>query len=72
MRYSIATNNFLRGFGRALDVRGSLEAGYARRARHALSDHAAIASDWDEVWSDLGTACDRVMAGDPAAQTHEQ
>ncbi|HEX8246324.1 MAG TPA: hypothetical protein VF541_22665 [Longimicrobium sp.] len=62
--------SFLRGLGRALDVRGAVVPTYARRPRRTPpSDHAAMAADWDAVWNDLGTAFARVKQRD-AARAH--
>lgn len=54
------SKSFFRGLGRVLDLRGSVQARYARRARWHRDDRAAIASDWRAVWGDLGTAYSRV------------
>lgn len=64
------TSNFLRGFGRALDIRGSLRPRYARRRTAYLSDEAAVASDWAAVWSDLGSAYTKVVQRDAAGGAH--
>ena len=63
--------SFLRGLGRALDLRGATAPTYAlRRPRGTpLSDPAAVAADWDAVWNDLGTAFARVKQRD-AARAH--
>lgn len=51
---------FLRGFGRALDLRGATSGRYSSRRDRSRSDHAAIASDWSFVFHDLGHAYERV------------
>jgi hypothetical protein len=57
------TRSFVRGMARVLDLRGTVDATYARRhSSRVRSDHAAIASDWQAVWSDLGAAFSRVTA----------
>lgn len=63
--------SFLRGLGRALDLRGATVPTYALRRprRPPASDRAALASDWDAVWNDLGTAFARVKQRD-AARAH--
>lgn len=66
------TKSFLRGFARALDLRGALAAPYARRAysRHR-SDRAALAADWRAVMNDLGNAFSQVKLRDTAtAEAH--
>jgi hypothetical protein len=60
--------SFLRGLGRALDLRGAIEPTYARRST-PRSDRAAVAHDWAAVWGDLNTAFDRVRQRD-AARAH--
>lgn len=64
------TSNFLRGFGRALDIRGSLRPRYARRRAPYPTDEAAVASDWAAVWSDLGRAYTTVVQRDAGAAAH--
>lgn len=54
------SKNFLRGFGRVLDVRGATTARYAHKARWIRSDSGAVASDWAAVFGDLGVAYHRV------------
>ena len=56
---------FLRGFGRALDLRGAMVRPPRQRIR--LSDTAALAADWDAVWNDLGEAFSRVKRRNAAA-----
>lgn len=58
------TRGFFRGFGRVLDLRGSVPTRYTRRARWHRSDAAAIADDWRAVWGDLGAAYTRVRQRD--------
>jgi hypothetical protein len=51
------TQSFFRGMARALDLRGAVKPTYGGyRSYRMKSDHAAIASDWSTVWSDLGSA----------------
>jgi hypothetical protein len=52
--------SFLRGFGRALDLRGAIGGRYSSRREWNRSDRAAMASDWSAVLRDLGNACARV------------
>jgi hypothetical protein len=54
------SKNFLRGFGRVLDVRGATNARYVREARRIHSDSSAVASDWAAVFGDLSVAYHRV------------
>lgn len=62
------TLSFLRGLGRALDLRGSVQAGYPRtHGDWRRSDAAALASDWQAVWGDLGHAYEQVKRGTAAA-----
>jgi len=61
--------SFFRGLGRALDLRGATVPTYARHRSTPLSNEAAIASDWEAVWNDLGAAFTRVRERD-AARTH--
>jgi hypothetical protein len=58
--------SFLRGFARALDLRGAVPPSYQSRRIVRRSDRAAIASDWAAVWSDLGNAFSRVVERDIA------
>lgn len=51
---------FLRGLGRALDLRGASRGRYGAARQWHRSDHAATASDWDAVLRDLGEAYVRV------------
>ena len=53
------TKHLVRGFGRAIDIRGGT-ARYSRRWERLPSDSAALASDWNAVWSDLGRAFQQV------------
>ena len=53
------TKHLVRGFGRVIDIRGGT-AGYSRRWARLPSDSAAVASDWNAVWSDLGHAFQQV------------
>lgn len=65
----LGSSPFFRGFGRALDIRGAM--GRRRRSRRAwhASDSAALASDWNAVFRDLGTAYERVTGrGEPDAR----
>lgn len=59
--------SFLRGVGRVLDLRGATTGAYvaARRTRAAISDRAALASDWAAVWGDLDAAFAKVRRDDP-------
>lgn len=50
------SKSFFRGFGRALDIRGSISPRYGRRPSGHRSDYAAVASDWQAVWGDLDRA----------------
>jgi hypothetical protein len=52
--------NFLRGFGRVLDVRGATAPLYVRKARWIHSDSRAVADDWAAVFGDLDAAYHRV------------
>ena len=61
--------SFLRGLGRARDLRGATVPTYARRSSTLPSDAAAVAADWAAVWGDLGAAFTRVRQRD-AARTH--
>jgi hypothetical protein len=65
----VYTRNFLRGFGRAVDLRGALRPHYARRATPSHSDAAAIESDWAAVWGDLGQAFTAVRQRQAGAAT---
>lgn len=51
---------FLRGFGRALDLRGSIGGRYSPRREWNRSDRSATVSDWTAVLRDLGGAYERV------------
>lgn len=51
---------FLRGFGRALDIRGATSARYSPRRDWSRSDRAAVESDWSFVFHDLSDAYERV------------
>jgi hypothetical protein len=51
---------FFRGFGRALDLRGSVSGRYSPRREWHRSDGAAMTSDWAAVFRDLGGAFERV------------
>jgi hypothetical protein len=66
MNRRIYSKSFLRGFARALDLRGAVPPSYLSRRIIRRSDRAAIASDWAAVWSDLGTAFSRVVERDTA------
>lgn len=56
----IDSKSFLRGFGRALDVRGALSPRYIRKAHFIRNDNHAVASDWAAVFGDLNVAYYRV------------
>jgi hypothetical protein len=59
---------FFRGLGRALDLRGAVAAPYPRpHAATPLSDHDAVARDWEAVWGDLDAAFTRVRRRTGAA-----
>lgn len=51
---------FLRGLGRALDLRGAIGGRYSPRREWNRSDRAAMISDWTAVFRDLGAAYERV------------
>lgn len=51
---------FLRGFGRALDLRGAIGGRHAPRREWNRSDRAAMIADWTVVFRDLGGAYERV------------
>lgn len=57
------SSNFLRGLGRALDVRGATTPRYLRKARWIQSDSSAVAADWAAVFGDLDAAFHRVRRG---------
>lgn len=54
------SRNFLRGFGRVLDVRGFITTRSSRTPQWIQNDSTAIAADWDAVFNDLGVAYSRV------------
>ncbi|HSU13003.1 hypothetical protein [Longimicrobium sp.] len=58
----VHTTSFLRGFARALDLRGAVAPPYARPRASAgrRSDRAAVAHDWRMVWTDLDNAFSHV------------
>lgn len=58
------STDFLRGFGRALDLRGAIGARRRYARRWERSDGGALASDWCSVFRDLGEAFERVKRGD--------
>ena len=66
MNCRIQPGSFLRGFARALDLRGAVQPSYKSRRIISRSDRAAIRSDWSAVWSDLDTAFSRVVERDTA------
>jgi hypothetical protein len=52
--------HFLVGMGRTLDLRGASHARVRARRTWHRSDRAAVASDWEAVFGDLGAAFQRV------------
>lgn len=60
MIQGLNSSYFFRGFGRALDLRGSVSGRYSPRREWHRSDGAATISDWTAVFRDLGGAFERV------------
>ncbi|WP_420126009.1 hypothetical protein [Longimicrobium sp.] len=60
MIQGLTSRYFFRGFGRALDLRGSGGRRYSPRREWHRSDGAAMASDWTAVFQDLAGAYERV------------
>lgn len=54
------SKNFLRGFGRVVDLRGAITPRYSRKAQWIQNDTSAIAADWAAVFGDLSVAYYRV------------
>ncbi len=52
--------NFLRGLGRALDVRGAITTRSSRKPTWIQNDSNAVAADWAAVFDDLNVAYHRV------------
>lgn len=54
--------SFLRGFGRALDVRGAITPRHATEPEGIQNDGEALAADWAAVFRDLDAAYYRVRS----------
>lgn len=63
------SKSFLRGLGRALDIRGATTPRYMRQASWHRSDRAAIAADWRAVWGDMDRAYRHVRKRDASPGT---